>query len=253
VTDEINSSTIRAPKINLLLALLIARADQIVSADQIINELWGDNAPRRVTASLHVYISQLRKFLHRPGRDEGPIVTQPPGYVLRMGSDELDLHVFQRLMDKGRMLAKARRHEEASTVLRSALALRRGRALADLEYGPIVGALVTWVEESHLECVELLVESDLNLSRHRELVGRLYALVAENPLREVFYRQLMLALYRSDRQADALKVYQCARNTLNSELGLEPCRALRDLHQAILAADDHRLLTPGYVELSAVS
>jgi DNA-binding SARP family transcriptional activator len=113
--------------------------------------------------------------------------------------------------------------------------------LGDLRNGPIVDGFVTWMMESRMECLEMLADAHLRVGRHRELVGRLYSLTAENPLREAFYRQLMLALYRSERQADALKVYQSARATLNDELGLEPCKALRDLHQAILAEDYDQL------------
>src|SRR6185503_18952705 len=116
--------------------------------------------------------------------------------------------------------------------------LWRGPALGDLRAGPIVEGFVTWLAEARLECLEMLADSHLELGRHRELVGRLYSLTAEHPLREAFYRQLMLALYRSERQADALKVYQMARKTLNEELGLEPCRSVQDLQRAILTADD---------------
>ncbi len=97
---------------------------------------------------------------------------------------------------------------------------------------------VTWMSDARMECLEMLNDAQLELGRHRELVGRLYSLITEHPLREAFYRQLMLALYRSECQAEALKVFQVARRTLNEELGLEPCRALQDLQRAILTADD---------------
>jgi DNA-binding SARP family transcriptional activator len=234
VIDSAGVSFISAPKIEILLAVLLIRSDQVVAISQLMGEIWGEKPPRRATTSLHVYVSQLRKFLARPGRADSPIVTRPPGYMLRRGGDELDVEVFQRLIDQGRSFARAGRHEDASRSFESALGLWRGPALSDLRESPVVNGFVTWLEEARLECTEMLIESDLILGRHRENVVRLSALTAEHPLRETFYRQLMLALYRSERQADALRVYQTARQTLDDELGLEPCRALRDLHRAIL-------------------
>ncbi len=232
-----SGSTIGAQKVEFLLALLLVRADQVVALDQIIAEIWGENVPRRATAGIHVYVSQLRKFLSRPSRPGSPIVTRPPGYVLCLGSDELDFHSFQRLAGLGRDHAREGRPEEAAACFHSALALWRGPVLSDPPGSPIVGGFVTWLTEARLECIETLVDAQLQLGRHRECVGRLYSLANEYPLRETFYRQLMLALYRSERQADALNVYQSARKILNNELGLEPCRALQDLQRAILAAD----------------
>jgi DNA-binding SARP family transcriptional activator len=240
VTDERGSSYISARKIEALLAVLVIRSGRLVPADQLIAEIWDDQPPRRATAGLHVYISQLRKFLDRPGRSESSIVTRPPGYTLHIGIDELDLHTFQHLAKLGRDAAQDGRHEEAVQYLESALALWRGPALADVPRGPIIDGFVTWLDEERVDCVEQVIEAHLELGRHRQIVGRLYSLVVENPLREAFYRQLMLALYRSERQGDALKVYQGARHTLNRELGLEPCRALQSLQRAILTAD-HRL------------
>jgi DNA-binding SARP family transcriptional activator len=240
VTDENGSRSIGAPKIEALLAVLLIRVDQVVALDQLISEIWGDRAPRRATAGLHVYVSQLRKFLHRPGRADSPIVTRFPGYLLRRGVDELDSHMFLRLVDEGRAHAREQRHALAADRFTEALGLWRGPTLNDLRHGPITEGFVTWLTETRLECVELQMDSQLQLGRHREIVGRLYSLIAEEPMREAFYRQLMLALYRSERQADALTVYQTARRTLNDELGLEPGRALQDIQRGILQGD-HRL------------
>ncbi|MFD0636639.1 BTAD domain-containing putative transcriptional regulator [Catenulispora yoronensis] len=186
-----------------------------------------------------MHISQLRKFLHRPGRPD-PIVTRKPGYALTIGSDEFDLHEFKQLAEQGRQEVRAGRFEEAAGRFDDALRLWRGPVLGDLREGPIINGFATWLEETRRECLELQIESGLALGRHRELVGQLYSLTAEHPLSEPFHFQLMLALYRSDRQADALAVYQSARTVLNEQLGLEPGRALRQLQRAILAAD-HRL------------
>lgn len=238
VVDESGSSFISARKIEILLAVLLIRSGQVVTADQLMAELWGTQFPRRATAALHVYISQLRKFLCRPGRPGSPIITRPAGYLLQMGSDELDVDLFRQLVATGRASARKGHHAEASDFLERALALWRGPVLDDPCAGPIIEGYATWLTEMRIECVEMLVDSQLEMGWHREIVGRLYSLIAEYPLREAFYRQLMLALYRSERQADALNVYQSARKMLNDELGLEPCRVLRDLQQAILMADD---------------
>lgn len=238
VVDTERASFITAHKIEVVLATLVVRADQVVAANLLKTEVWGDDPPRRATAALHVYISQLRKFLRRPDRDN-PIVTLAQGYLLQSGSDEVDFHEYQARLYEGHRFMHDANYEQACGSFTRALALWRGPVLDDLHSGPIVGSFVTWLTESHLECWEQLIESQLHCGRHRELVGRLYSLIAENPFRETFYRQLMLALFRSERQADALHVYQLARKTLNDELGLEPCRALRELHQSILSRDDH--------------
>jgi DNA-binding SARP family transcriptional activator len=200
--------------------------------------LWGGSPPRRAAAGLHVYVSQLRKFLADSVDRPDPLVTRAPGYLLQVGSDELDLLVFRRLMQRGRTSMRAGNHEDASAAFSAALDLWRGPALDDLREGEIIGRFVAWLEELRVECVEMLVECDFALGRHRELVGFLHDLVSERPLHEAFHRQLMLALYRCERRADALRVYKSARETLTAELGLEPGRALRELHHAILLDDD---------------
>jgi SARP family transcriptional regulator, regulator of embCAB operon len=240
----VNDDVVDAPsahKVNTLLATLLIRANQVVSADQLLVELWGEHPPRRALAGLHVYVSQLRKFLATvlPGPER--VLTRPPGYLIQVDADEVDALVFRRLVHQGRNYVRAGRHEEASAAFAQALELSREPVLDNLRESGIVARFATWVEELRLECTEMLVECDFTLGRHRELVGFLHELVAEHPLHEAFHRQLMLALYRCDRRADALGVYQAARETITSELGLEPCRAMRELHHAILLGDDERL------------
>jgi SARP family transcriptional regulator, regulator of embCAB operon len=235
-------SFISARKIEALLATLLIQPDHLVTADQLIAEIWGDRPPRRATAGLHVYISELRKFLSRNDDADSRIVTRPPGYVLNVGSDEIDLRTYLDLVAQGRTHVREQRKEEAVDCFERALGLWRGPVLGDLASGPMTQAFATWLAETRLECIEMLVDVQLQLGRHRELGGRLFSLTAEFPLRETFYRQLMLALYRSERKAEALNVYKSARRTLHGELGLEPCRALQELHRAILVADDQLLL-----------
>lgn len=239
VDDGGNASSVSAHKVRVLLAALLVRSGQVVSSERLIEEIWGENPPRRAVAGLHVYVSNLRKFLTGTARNSR-IVTRPPGYLLDVGDHELDVHEFQRLVFQGRAHARAQRHADAVGVFAEALALWRGTVLGDLRDGAIVGGFAQWLEESNLECTELFVESNLALGRHREMVGRLHGLVAGHPLREAFYRQLMLALHHSGRRAEALEVYQVISRRLVEEIGLQPCRALQDLRRSILAADSRR-------------
>jgi DNA-binding SARP family transcriptional activator len=239
VVDEEGGTFVRARKTEVLLTTLLVRADQIVPADALITEIWGGNVPRRATDALYVHVSQLRKLLRRSRRPGGPIVTQPPGYLLSLDRDEFDLHIFLEKLDRGRVHARNRCHQPASRCFESALAMWRGPGPGAVCNGPILDGFMTWLAETRLECIEMFLDSQLNLGRHLEMISRLYALTAEYPLREAFYRQLMMALYQSDRQADALNVYQTARNTLNGQLGLEPCRALQDLQRYILRPENH--------------
>jgi SARP family transcriptional regulator, regulator of embCAB operon len=230
--------TIRARKMEILLATLLVRAGQVVSLDQLIAEIWNHNPPRRATAALYVYISQLRKLLTRPGESESAIVTRPPGYLLPTGPDDLDLEILKRLVNQGRAAAREQRHAAAAESFGDALALWRGPVLSDLCDGPIITGFVTWLEEVRLECIEKMVEAKLALGFNHELVSFLHTQVAEHPLHEVFYRQLMQALYQCERRADALGVYGMARTVLQQELGLEPGRALRAMQRGILLADE---------------
>jgi SARP family transcriptional regulator, regulator of embCAB operon len=237
VADGEGERGVSAQKVGTLLAVLLIRAGHLVPAEALRAEIWDGNPPRRATAGLHVYVSQLRKFLHRDDHPDSPIVTRPPGYQLQLGEDELDLHEFSRLTDRGRQQMHVGAYGEAARCLEQALAMGSGPVLCDVVQGPVTTGFVTWLAEERLQCLELAIEAELELGRHRSLVSRLYALTAEHPLREAFYRQLMLALYRSERQADALMVFRSARQVLNAELGLEPGRPLQDLQHAILTAD----------------
>ncbi|MCR8579119.1 AfsR/SARP family transcriptional regulator [Streptomyces sp. Isolate_219] len=237
VVDGKNAKTIRAQKVEILLVALVVRADQVVSTDQLIREIWGEEPPRSATASLYVYISQIRKLLRHTGTADSPVLTRPPGYMLTLGPDGLDLHDFTRLLKEGRDHLRSRRYEAAVRAFEDALALCRGPLLADIARGPILQGFRTWLNEAQLECQESLMDAHLALGRHRELVSDLYLLSTEHPMREAFHRQLMLALHRSGSRGDALLVYQRARRTLRDELGVEPGSALRDIQRVILTDD----------------
>jgi DNA-binding SARP family transcriptional activator len=204
-----------------LLSVLLTRPNQIVSTDRLIDELWGEEAPKAAANTVQYYVSRLRKLL---GTER--IETRSPGYALRVEPGELDLEEFERLV----------RRADAES-LRSALALWRGTPLADLAYERFARAEIGRLEELRVAALEKRIDADLELGQHSELVGELQALVGEHPLQERFRAQLMLALYRAGRQAEALAAYRDARAALVDGLGLEPGAALQELERAILRQD----------------
>lgn len=215
-----------------LLALLVLHANETLAQDRLIDELWGDHPPATAAKTVQAHISRLRKAL---AADGGAVVTRAHGYELELDPGCLDAHRFERLLDDGRRALAAGRPELALTTLQDALALWRGAPLADLANERFAQGDIARLEDLRLVALEQLVEAKLALGRHGELVGQLEALITQHPYRERLRAQLMLALYRSDRQADALQTYQNARRTLVEELGIEPGERLRRLEHAILA------------------
>jgi DNA-binding SARP family transcriptional activator len=226
------------PKPRALLAVLLLHPNEVVPADRLIDELWGEDSPERASAALRVNVSRLRKAL-----PQDVLATRSPGYVVRVEPDELDLHMFERLVEEGRSLLARGKVADASERLRDALSLWRGPALAEFAYESFAQAAIARLEEIRLAAVELRIDADLALGRHPELVGELEGLVAEYPLREDLRRYLMTALYRSGRQAEALDAYRDARRMLVEELGIEPSSGLQELERAILRQDPS--LEPG--------
>jgi DNA-binding SARP family transcriptional activator/tetratricopeptide (TPR) repeat protein len=211
-----------------LLAVLLLHANDVVPTERLIDELWGESPPATVAKSIQVYVSRLRKQL-----GDGRLVTRTPGYVLFVDASELDVARFEGLVaEAGRADPEA-----AARKLRAALALWRGPPLADLAYEPFARAPIARLEELRLVALEQRIDAELASGRHAELVGELEGLVGEHALRERMRGQLMLALYRSGRQAEALEAYREARRALVEELGIEPGRQLRELHDAILKQD----------------
>ena len=218
-----------------LLATLLVRANRVVSADALLDELWGDRPPESAANMVQGYVSRLRKLLSTGNGDL--IVNSPPGYVLRIDADRVDSHRFEQLVREATEARANGQLEAAGTILREALALWRGAALADVELNSFVELELKRLEELRLTALEERIEVDLELGRHGEVVAELEALVAEHPLRERLRRDLMLALYRCGRQSEALEVHRDGRQRLVEELGIEPSRALRELERAILAQD----------------
>jgi DNA-binding SARP family transcriptional activator/tetratricopeptide (TPR) repeat protein len=211
-----------------LVSLLALRAGEVVSADVLIEQLWA-RPPKTAREALHNYVSQVRSAL---GTDV--IEWREPGYVLRIDPDGVDLLRFERLADEARRAGSA---EECAAKLTAALALWRGPPLADLAYDEIGIRETGRLEDLRLAAREDLIDAELELGRRGDLVPELEALIAQNPFRERLIGQLMLALYRAGRQADALEAYREARGVLVDELGLEPGVQLRELEQAILRQD----------------
>jgi DNA-binding SARP family transcriptional activator len=216
------------PRQRALLALLLLHANRVLSSDALLDGLWPEEPPLAGRAALRVRVSQLRKAL---GGEL--VVTRPPGYLLAVRPDQIDLHRFEVLVTE----ARAAPPERAAELLREALALWRGDALAELRYESFAQPEIGRLDELRLAALELRVEADLALGRHAELVPELEGAVATSPLRERLRGQLMLALYRSGRQADALAAYREARRALVDGLGIEPSRALQELEASILRQD----------------
>src|SRR5262245_3406966 len=215
-----------------LLALLIVHANETVSTDRIVEELWGEHSPPTAPKVIQNHVSQLRRAL-----GDGLLVTESSGYRLRMEPGKLDLDRFEELLAEGRSALDRGDGEAAARLLRESLALWRGSPLADVALEPFAQSEIVRLEERRLVALEERIDADLALRRHADLVGELEALAAKNPLRERLRAQLMLALYRSGRQSEALAAYQDARRALVDELGIEPGRSLRELQQAILNQD----------------
>jgi DNA-binding SARP family transcriptional activator/tetratricopeptide (TPR) repeat protein len=215
-----------------VLALLVLHANQVVPAERLLVELWGEDAPPTAVNALQAAVSRLRRAL-----PQGRLITRPVGYLFRAAPDEVDVERFEQLLASGREALARGAAADAAGMLRRALALWRGPALADFRFDPFAQAEIARLEELRLDCIEERIEADLALGVAGELVGELQRLTAEQPLRERLRGQLMLALYRSDRQADALVVYRDLRELFAEELGLEPAPALRELEAAILRQD----------------
>ena len=240
VSDGGRRVQVEGRKQRTLLAVLLVHANEVVSADQLIDELWGEGPPPTAAKTLQAHVSRLRRSLNGDGRSkngEGPLETRGQGYVLRVEPEQLDAERFQRLLDDGRRSFARGEPGPAAEKVKEALALWRGPALADFAYESFALAEIGRLEELRLAASEERIEANLALGRHAEVVAELDALVARQPLRERLRGQLMVALYRSDRQAEALEVYRRGRQALAEELGLAPGQALQGLERQILEHD----------------
>jgi YVTN family beta-propeller protein len=215
-----------------LLALLLLNLGRPVSPERLMDELWGERPPAAARKNLHVHLSRLRATL-----GDGSLVRGGAGYELDVDRERVDLQRFEALADEGRKLLAAGRHEDASRRLREGLTLWRGAPLSGLEDEPFVAEAARRLDELRLAALEDRVDADLARGDGRGLVAELAELVREQPFRERLHGQLMLALYRQGRQADALALYRRTRADLADQLGLEPGPALQELERSILMQD----------------
>ena len=230
-----HAADVGGPKQRALLAILLLHANQPVHRDVLIDQLWA-HPPAGAEHAVEVYIWRLRKALESAAGSQG-VLTRPGGYLLPATEEQVDVVRFERLAEAGRRALAVADPGRAAADLGEALALWRGPPLADFRSEPFAQAEIARLEELRAGVVEDRIEADLALSRHADVVGELEALIAVRPLRERLHQQLMVALYRCGRQAEALGAYQAARRMLVEELGLEPGPALQQLEQAVLQQD----------------
>jgi DNA-binding SARP family transcriptional activator len=233
VVGERGLIPLAGPRQRATLAILLLNANRVVSVDQLADQLYAGAPPVTAVTQVQRQVSELRKLLGSPSLIE----TRPPGYVIRLSSDQLDVESFERLIEEGHQALAHGRQRTAGQLFREALALWRGAPLADLAYETFAQTAITRLEELRVVTLEQRIEADLFLGQDAQLVPELEELTAEHPLRERFRAQLMLALYRDGRQSEALEVYHQARSALIDDLGLEPTLELQQLQRSILAHD----------------
>jgi len=234
VLDEGRVVTLGGAKQRALLALFLLHANETMATDRLIDELWGESPPANAAKTVQMQVSRLRKALSAGG---DLVMTRERGYALRLDPEQLDSQRFERLSAEGAGQVAAGVPEQAAQTLERALSLWRDAPLCDLAYEPFAQGEIARLEDVRVGALEQLVEAKLALGRHAEVIGQLETLIAEHPYRERLRAQLMLALYRCDRQAEALQAYQDARRQLVEELGIEPGERLRELERAVLAQD----------------
>jgi predicted ATPase/DNA-binding SARP family transcriptional activator len=243
VDDHERVIALSARKQRVLLAILLLHANEVVSADRLVEDVWSGEPPATSDKGLQVHVSRLRRVLAAPAPPgEARLLTGGSGYQLVVGAGELDSERFEQLVQEANGLIGAGSFEPAVEKLGEALALWRGGALDDFEYEDFAQAEIARLSELRIVALEQRVAAELELGRAELLVGELERLVREHPYRERLRGQLMLTLYRSGRQAEALRAYRDARRVLVDELGIEPSAELRELHDAILTQD--AALTP---------
>ncbi len=219
-----------------LLAVLALNANEVISADRLIESLWGEEPPPTAPKMVQVFISRVRRTLTHAGVTQDVLLTRRPGYVLELAPEQLDLRRFEALAAQARSEAPNDPAAAAAT-FRAALAIWRGPPLADLAFERFAQHAIPALDELRMNVLEERLDADLGSGRHHELIGELRELIVAEPLRERRRMQLILALYRSGRQAEALEAYRDTRRTLSDELGIEPGPELRRLEAAILRHD----------------
>ncbi|MFJ3822062.1 AfsR/SARP family transcriptional regulator [Streptomyces nodosus] len=232
-----------AGKPRQILALLALRADRVVPVPVLLEEVWGDHAPRSASTTLQTYILQLRRKIGATRPSGGDryakqvLATAFGGYLFNAPGRHSDVAEFEQLVDRGAAALAGGDAATASDVLARALALWTGPALADVPVGRVLEMEILGMEETRMRALDLRIEADLQLGRHAGLLSELRVLAARHPLNENLCAQLMVALYRSGQTWRALEQFQQLRTTLVTELGVEPSPRLQRLHRAVLAGD----------------
>ena len=235
-TDDGDVLKATPPKISQIMALLLIRANEHVEQDALIRELWNERPPRSALNTLQTYVHHARRLL-APGLrtpDVPTLVTRPGGYVMLVDDDEVDTHVFQRLVTDAAADLRSRRCESALEALTSALALWRGPVMSNIPTGAILAGHVVRLQELRIRALEMRVETMNGLGLSRETIPELRSLVHDYPLNEWFHGQLISALHRAGRRSEALHAYQRLRRTLHDELGMEPSAEARRAQQSVL-------------------
>ncbi|MFJ7219527.1 BTAD domain-containing putative transcriptional regulator [Amycolatopsis sp. NPDC098790] len=237
------------PKVLQLLALLVMHPNRVVQVDTMVQELWENAPPKTVRTTLHTYIYHLRRCIEENELAPSGAVTvlerKPPGYVLRIDPGQVDVFEFHQLQREARELQAQGRNTEAAQTYRTALALWSGPPLSNVPCGSILTASRVELLEQRRSALHQRIEADIASGRHHELIGELRSLTTRNPLDEALHGQLMLALGRSGRRSDALRVYRDFRSQLAGELGVEPADELQTLHQNLLTEGEARLRPGG--------
>jgi DNA-binding SARP family transcriptional activator len=239
-----------APRLRQVLALLVLHINRVVHMDLLMEELWGGSPPRAAVTTAQTYIHQLRKITAAEwpavtGSMGNLIATRPSGYLLCADPAQVDSFAFQECVQQGRRSLASGDATEAARIFRKGLDMWRGPALANVAAGEILAAHVVALEEQRLRALELRIEADLRLGRHRDLIGELRSLVASHPMNEWFHGKLIAVLSHAGRRSDALQAYQSLRATLKGELGLEPSPELQRLQREVLSASPpHRPAGP---------
>lgn len=239
VTDDGRKVPMKASKASRLLAVLLLRPREVVGTAVLIDELWGGDPPRSAMTTLQTYVYHQRRMfaaarVTRP--DRHPLLTRPPGYTMHIEDDELDVRSFTRLIDRGDRLLNAGRPEEAIVPLTAALDMWTGPPLATVARGPVLENHLIHLEEIRLRAVQLRIDATWRLGRFGSLVPELRSLVMSHPLNEALHAQLMEALYRVGRRAEALQCYRILHEMLATELGVEPGPDVQRVHMRILNA-----------------
>jgi DNA-binding SARP family transcriptional activator len=226
------------PKVRRVLALLVVRANRVVHIDDLIEELWGPRPPKSAVTTVQTYIYHLRKVFERehlnPPHKE-LLFTKSPGYVFRIEDDQVDSKIFERLVSQGQVLLDKGHADQASEVLRGALDMWTGPALANVFAGSVLRAHVVYLEERRIGALELRIQADMELGRYRSLIGELRSLVTVHPLHEWFHEQLITVLTQAGRRGEALQAYQQVRRNLSDELGVDPSPQLQRLQHQVLS------------------